>query len=160
MGRETTKLQKETSRRVHRRAPIVQRAGATFHCQTLILPPRRSNAAASIRSRQHGALEFGEHDPSQIVEPLNTALAVAQPDPETPSVWVAVPRTELRSCPTKAPTNPHGRRPIAQAALSPCDWSEKRCVSTDCPSYLPLSAEPVMCRLPKKGTHEHHINVR
>ncbi len=97
-------------------------------------------------------LDFGERDLSQIAEPLDTALAVAHADPETPSVWVAVPRTELRSCPTKPLTNPHGRRRVAQAALSPCDWSEKRCVSMDCPSYIPLSVEPVMCRLPKMGT--------
>jgi hypothetical protein len=97
-------------------------------------------------------LNFAENDLCQIAEPLDTALAVTRADPETPSVWLAVPRTELRLCPMKVLTNPHGRRRVAQAALSPCDWSEKRCVSTDCPSCIPLNAEPVTYRLPRKET--------
>ncbi len=97
-------------------------------------------------------LDFAKDGVSRIAQLLDIAPAVAHADHDTAPVWVAVPRTESRSCPTKALTKPHGRRHVAQAALSPCDWSEKRCVSTDCPSYIPLNAEPVTYHLHKKGT--------
>ena len=137
---------------MHQARPIRSTSGATFDCQTLILPPLRSNAVASIASCQHGTAGFAEDDFSRMAELLDTALAVAHADPETAPVCAAAPRTELRSCPTKSLTNPPGRHRVAQAVLSPCDWSEKRCVSTDCPSYIPLNAEPVTYHLPRKGT--------
>ncbi len=104
-----------------------------------------------MASCQHGTAGFAEDDFSRMAELLDTALAVAHADPETAPVCAAAPRTELRSCPTKSLTNPPGRHRVVQAVLSPCDWSEKRCDSTDSPSYIPLNAEPETCRLPRKG---------
>ena len=145
VGRQPTKLEKEASRR----APTGtdrSTAVATFDCQTLIPPPRRSNAAASIPSGQLGLL------PRTTSVKLPTCWTPRwSPMPILRRHRRGVPGNELHSCPTKAPTIRRGRRRVAQAALIPCGSSEKRCVSTDCPSYIPLSAAPVTYRLPRKG---------
>ena len=64
-------------------------------------------------------LDFAEDDLSRIAELLDTALAVAHADPNTAPVWVAVPRTELRSCPTKALTKPARTPPRCPSCAQP-----------------------------------------
>jgi hypothetical protein len=151
-GSQPTKLEKETSRRIRLSAPIRSTAFAPFDRQTLILPPLRSNAVASIASRQQRRWILPRMTSVELPSCWTSCRAVAHADPETAPVWVTVPRTELRSCPTKTLTNPHGRHRVAQAVLSPRGSSEKRCVSTDCRSCIPLNAELVTYRLPRKET--------